>query len=260
MEVARSIGRYFRKARVANARAVIALAVFLASAAFAAGCAGGAPEQANPDAAGSDGAPTTPERTTAEETAAGQGDGEEARAGDALEVRAGDAEVRVGVGGVTVPAGDSEVLVGGGVVAGEGGEEATEGSADEARCGPQEVTLELLGTRGTEFSGTCAVGDEGHALGGRVPERFTYELNGRDLDCQICKQGAGAGSLRRFLPGMGSTPSSRPTPRTRPYSSAIRATASPLRPLPLAAPASNPLSRAGAPYRGPNFLAGSRRP
>jgi hypothetical protein len=204
MQVAKRVGRYFQEARVANARAVITFAMILASAAFAAGCAGGAPEQANPDAAGSDGAPTTPERTTAEETAAaGQGDGEEARAGDALEVRAGDAEVRVGVGGVTVRAGDSEVLVGGGVVAGEGGEEATEGSANEARGGPQEVALELLGTRGTEFSGTCAVGDEEHDLGGRVPERFTYELNGRDLDCQIRKQGAGDGSLRAVLAGDG---------------------------------------------------------
>ncbi len=208
MEVAGSVGRYFREARVANARtvialAVIALAVFLASAAFAAGCAGGATEQADPDAAGSDGAPTIPERTTAEETVAGQGDVEEAPAGDALEVRAGDAEVRVGVGGVTVRAGDSESLVVGGVVAGEAGEEATEGSADEARGGPQEVTLELLGTQGTEFSGACAVGDEEHALGGRVPERFNFELNGRGLDCQVRKQGAGAGSLRAVLAGDG---------------------------------------------------------
>ena len=105
MQVAKRVGRYFQEARVANARAVITFAMILASAAFAAGCAGGAPEQANPDAAGSDGAPTTSERT-AEETAAPElGGDEEARAGDAL-------VVRVGVDGVTVRAGDSEVRVG----------------------------------------------------------------------------------------------------------------------------------------------------
>ena len=105
MQVAKRVGRYFQEARVANARAVITFAMILASAAFAAGCAGGAPKQANPDAVGSDGAPTTSERT-AEETAAPElGDGEEARAGDAL-------VVRVGVDGVTVRAGDSEVRVG----------------------------------------------------------------------------------------------------------------------------------------------------
>ncbi len=195
MEVARSVGRYFREARVANARAVIALAVFLASAAFAAGGAGGAPEQANPDAAGSDGAPTTSERT-AEETAAPElGGDEEARAGDAL-------VVRVGVDGVTVRAGDSEVR-GGGVVAREGGKRANEVSAHATGGGPQEVALEFLGTKGAVLCGTCALGDEEHDLGGRVPERFTYELNGRDLDCQIRKQGAGAGSLRAVLAGDG---------------------------------------------------------
>ena len=69
MQVAKRVGRYFQEARVANARAVITFAMILASAAFAAGCAGGAPKQANPDAVGSDGAPTASERT-AEETAA----------------------------------------------------------------------------------------------------------------------------------------------------------------------------------------------
>ena len=59
MQVAKRVGRYFQEARVANARAVITFAMILASAAFAAGCAGGAPKQANPDAVGSDGAPTT---------------------------------------------------------------------------------------------------------------------------------------------------------------------------------------------------------
>ncbi len=196
MQVAKRVGRYFQEARVANARAVITFAMILASAAFAAGCAGGAPEQANPDAAGSDGAPTTSERT-AEETAAPElGSDEEARAGDAL-------VVRVGVGGVTVRAGDSEVLVGGGVVAREGDKGANEVSAHAAGDDPQEVALELLGTKGAVLSGTCAVGDEEHDLGGRVPERFTYELNGRDLDCQIRKQGAGDGSLRAVLAGDG---------------------------------------------------------
>ncbi len=92
---------------------------------------------------------------------------------------------------------------GGGDVAGEGGKGANEVSAHATGGGPQEVALELLGTKGAVLSGTCALGDEEHDLGGRVPERFTYELNGRDLDRQIRKQGAGAGSLRAVIAGDG---------------------------------------------------------
>ena len=54
------------------------------------------------------------------------------------------------------------------------------------------TTLEIAGDRGTRFSGTCTVGDEEREIGGRVPERFVYELDGRKLECQIRKQSPGA--------------------------------------------------------------------
>jgi len=54
------------------------------------------------------------------------------------------------------------------------------------------TTLEIAGDRGTRFSGTCTVGDEEREIGGRVPERFVYELDGRKLECEIRKQGPGA--------------------------------------------------------------------
>ncbi len=54
----------------------------------------------------------------------------------------------------------------------------------------QTATLELQGDPGTEFSGSCAVGDqEPKQLSGQVPETFTYELERQPLDCQIGSDG-----------------------------------------------------------------------
>ena len=54
----------------------------------------------------------------------------------------------------------------------------------------QEATLELQGDSGTEFSGSCTVGDqEPEEIGGQVPESFTYQLEGRSLDCEISSDG-----------------------------------------------------------------------
>ncbi len=48
------------------------------------------------------------------------------------------------------------------------------------------LTLEIEGRPGAEFSGTCAIGDaEPEEFGGRVPESFTYDLQGRPLECEI---------------------------------------------------------------------------
>jgi len=57
----------------------------------------------------------------------------------------------------------------------------------KARAG--EVTLEIRGSEGTEFSGSCAVGDEKTEVSGRVPESFVYELDGGRLDCEISAGG-----------------------------------------------------------------------
>ena len=59
----------------------------------------------------------------------------------------------------------------------------------------REATLEIEGRRGTRFSGTCTVGKKEREIGGRVPERFVYEPDGRRLECEIRKQSTGAMSI-----------------------------------------------------------------
>ncbi len=65
-----------------------------------------------------------------------------------------------------------------------------EGTGSGGRSG-DEATLEIEGDEGTEFSGRCTVGDEENEIGGRVPERYTYELGGERLQCEITNEGSG---------------------------------------------------------------------
>ena len=65
------------------------------------------------------------------------------------------------------------------------------GSAEGEGRGPGEVTLRIEGDPGTEFSGTCFVGDEKHELSGRVAQTFRYELDGRKLECEIHQRSTG---------------------------------------------------------------------
>lgn len=67
--------------------------------------------------------------------------------------------------------------------------------------GPEEVTLDIRGGSGVEFSGTCTVGDEEYTLSGEVPQTFDYSLDGQKLECEI--QNAGSGSLKIILTGNG---------------------------------------------------------
>lgn len=62
-------------------------------------------------------------------------------------------------------------------------ESSTVGNEDRAQ-------LKIDGKPGTEFSGSCAVGnEEQEEIGGRVPERFIFELKGKLLDCEIDSEG-----------------------------------------------------------------------
>jgi hypothetical protein len=65
----------------------------------------------------------------------------------------------------------------------------------------REVTLSIEGDPGTEFSGTCNVGDEENELSGQVPESFGYDLEGQQLECEIRQEDAG--SLEILLTGPG---------------------------------------------------------
>jgi len=67
--------------------------------------------------------------------------------------------------------------------------DTTEGSNGEKDRGP-EATLELQGEPGTEFSGSCAVGNkDSEEISGQVPESFAYELKERPLKCEISSDG-----------------------------------------------------------------------
>ena len=72
-----------------------------------------------------------------------------------------------------------------GFAAGCAGNVGASGSGEE-----DQARLEIKGTPGTEFSGTCAVGDEEpEEIGGQVPRSFAYDLNGNPLKCQIDSEG-----------------------------------------------------------------------
>lgn len=56
--------------------------------------------------------------------------------------------------------------------------------------GKDQANLEIKGSPETEFSGSCTIGDgEPEEIGGRVPQSFTYDLNGKSLKCEIASEG-----------------------------------------------------------------------
>jgi hypothetical protein len=66
---------------------------------------------------------------------------------------------------------------------------ASDDTANE-KGGGRKATLELGGESGTEFSGSCTVGDqEPEEISGEVPQTYTYTLKKRPLDCEISSDG-----------------------------------------------------------------------
>ncbi len=86
-----------------------------------------------------------------------------------------------------------------GVAAGGGIEREQGRSAEAGASAAREVTLRIEGSPGMRFSGTCTVGNEEHAIGGQVPREFGYNLGGQELDCEVRRQSAGAGTLEVLL-------------------------------------------------------------
>jgi hypothetical protein len=70
------------------------------------------------------------------------------------------------------------------------GKKGKRGKGKKGKARAQEATLELNGDSGTEFSGSCTVGDEETEVSGQVPESFSYELDGERLECEISKESA----------------------------------------------------------------------
>lgn len=53
-----------------------------------------------------------------------------------------------------------------------------------------QARLEIKGSLGEEFSGSCTIGnEESREIGGDVPKSITYDLKGRSLDCEISSDG-----------------------------------------------------------------------
>ena len=53
-----------------------------------------------------------------------------------------------------------------------------------------QAQLEIKGSRGSEFSGSCAIGhEEPEEIGGEAPQSFVYDLEGRALDCEVSSEG-----------------------------------------------------------------------
>jgi hypothetical protein len=73
--------------------------------------------------------------------------------------------------------------------AGKESKDGKKGKGKKGKARAQEATLEMNGDLGTEFSGSCTVGDEETEVSGQVPESFTYELDGERLECEISKEG-----------------------------------------------------------------------
>lgn len=71
-------------------------------------------------------------------------------------------------------------------------QERTEARAKDAagKARSEEASLEMKGDSGTEFSGSCTVGDREEEVSGQVPESFDFELGGERLDCEISKESA----------------------------------------------------------------------
>lgn len=62
-----------------------------------------------------------------------------------------------------------------------------------------EAVLRLEGGPRTIFSGLCTVGGQENVLSGRVPKRFTFDLNGSELSCRIEKRDQNRGALKVVL-------------------------------------------------------------
>ena len=172
-----------------------------AGGASAGGASAGGASAAGASAAGanagqeSDGQRSTP-AAEATDSAGSEGDGRDkaaARAGEAVVrkdgagARAGEA--KAGVGDVGARAGKAKAGPGGAEIAGNSGGGTQRNTEEES--GPQKITLEITGDRGTEFSGVCSVGGTERILDGRAPERFVFEPQGKRLECELRNGGGG---------------------------------------------------------------------
>jgi len=115
--------------------------------------------------------------------------------------------------GVVVRAGNSAVVARAGeAVVRVGGFKTAKGEGVDASAPSGEVTLNIEGSPGTKFSGTCIIGGkEEKKVNGRVPKRFIYELDGQRLECEIRKQSSNSGQMKVEFSAGGQTNSVQQT-------------------------------------------------
>lgn len=76
-----------------------------------------------------------------------------------------------------------------------------QGDVERARDGQGDVTLRIQGDKGARFSGACSLGEERREISGQAPESFEFDLKGRELSCEIDKQGSQSDELEVVLSG-----------------------------------------------------------
>jgi hypothetical protein len=115
--------------------------------------------------------------------------------------------------GVVVRAGNSAVVARAGeAVVRVGGFKTAKGEGVDASAPSGEVTLNIEGSPGTKFSGTCIIGGKVEKkISGRVPKRFVYELDGQRLECEIRKQSSNSGQMKVEFSAGGQTNSVQQT-------------------------------------------------
>jgi hypothetical protein len=112
--------------------------------------------------------------------------------------------VRAGNSAVVARAGEAVVRV--------GGFKTAKGEGVDASAPSEEVTLNIEGSPGTKFSGTCIIGGKVEKkISGRVPKRFLYELDGQRLECEIRKQSSNSGQMKVEFSAGGQTNSVQQT-------------------------------------------------
>jgi hypothetical protein len=115
--------------------------------------------------------------------------------------------------GVVVRAGNAAVVARAGeAVVRVGGLKTAKAEGVDASAPSGEVTLNIEGSPGTEFSGTCIIGGKVEKkVSGRVPKRFIYELDGQPLECEISKQNSNSGEMKVEFSAGGQTNSVQQT-------------------------------------------------
>ena len=71
------------------------------------------------------------------------------------------------------------------------------------RRGQEYVTLRINGDQGIPFSGVCAFGEKRREISGQTPQSFEFDPKGRELSCEISKQGTRGDELKVVLSSEG---------------------------------------------------------